>query len=59
MAFAVPGRRLGRSRTPRALLQKGFSLRGVEGLYLLTDGKPDTSRSLVLSEAQRLTDSEA
>ncbi|XP_023379583.1 von Willebrand factor A domain-containing protein 3A [Pteropus vampyrus] len=37
-------------------LLKAFSLRGVEGLYLLTDGKPDTSCSLVLSEAQRLTE---
>ncbi|XP_058536234.1 von Willebrand factor A domain-containing protein 3A isoform X1 [Ochotona princeps] len=31
-----------------------FSFHGVQGLYLLTDGKPDTSRSLVLSAVQRL-----
>ncbi|KAM7147560.1 von Willebrand factor A domain-containing protein 3A isoform 3-T4 [Molossus nigricans] len=35
-------------------LLKAFSFHGVEGLYLLTDGKPDTSCSLVLSEVQRL-----
>ncbi|XP_037670928.1 von Willebrand factor A domain-containing protein 3A isoform X2 [Choloepus didactylus] len=34
-------------------LLKAFSFHGVEGLYLLTDGKPDTSCSLVLSEVQR------
>lgn len=37
------------------LLQKAFSLRDVEGLYLLTDGKPDTSCSLILREVRRLT----
>uniref|UniRef100_A0A9L0T4S6 von Willebrand factor A domain containing 3A n=1 Tax=Equus caballus TaxID=9796 RepID=A0A9L0T4S6_HORSE len=31
-----------------------FSFPDVEGLYLLTDGKPDTSCSLILSEVQRL-----
>nr|XP_031543137.1 von Willebrand factor A domain-containing protein 3A [Vicugna pacos] len=35
-------------------LLKAFSFPDVEGLYLLTDGKPDTSCSLVLSEVQRL-----
>ncbi|OWK11124.1 hypothetical protein Celaphus_00006997 [Cervus elaphus hippelaphus] len=33
---------------------KAFSFPDVEGLYLLTDGKPDTSCSLILSEVQRL-----
>ncbi|XP_077930831.1 von Willebrand factor A domain-containing protein 3A, partial [Halichoerus grypus] len=37
-------------------LQKAFSFHDVEGLYLLTDGKPDTSCSLILSEVQRLTE---
>lgn len=36
------------------LFQKAFSFPDVEGLYLLTDGKPDTSCSLILSEVQRL-----
>uniref|UniRef100_H0WWW2 von Willebrand factor A domain containing 3A n=1 Tax=Otolemur garnettii TaxID=30611 RepID=H0WWW2_OTOGA len=35
-------------------LLKAFSFRDLEGIYLLTDGKPDTSCSLVLSEVQRL-----
>lgn len=35
-------------------LLKAFSFPDVEGLYLLTDGKPDTSCSLVLSEVRRL-----
>ncbi|XP_012500395.1 PREDICTED: von Willebrand factor A domain-containing protein 3A [Propithecus coquereli] len=35
-------------------LLKAFSFHDLEGLYLLTDGKPDTSCSLVLSEVQRL-----
>ncbi|XP_023979382.2 von Willebrand factor A domain-containing protein 3A [Physeter macrocephalus] len=35
-------------------LLKAFSFPDVEGLYLLTDGKPDTSCSLILSEVQRL-----
>ncbi|XP_022382372.1 von Willebrand factor A domain-containing protein 3A isoform X4 [Enhydra lutris kenyoni] len=35
-------------------LLKAFSFHDVEGLYLLTDGKPDTSCSLILSEVQRL-----
>ncbi|XP_016078223.1 PREDICTED: von Willebrand factor A domain-containing protein 3A [Miniopterus natalensis] len=35
-------------------LLKAFSLQDVEGLYLLTDGKPDTSCSLVLREVRRL-----
>ncbi|KAF3814206.1 hypothetical protein GH733_017822 [Mirounga leonina] len=38
------------------LFQKAFSFHDVEGLYLLTDGKPDTSCSLILSEVQRLTE---
>ncbi|XP_014400903.1 PREDICTED: von Willebrand factor A domain-containing protein 3A [Myotis brandtii] len=37
-------------------LLKAFSLRDVEGLYLLTDGKPDTSCSLILREVRRLTE---
>ncbi|XP_030619421.1 von Willebrand factor A domain-containing protein 3A [Delphinapterus leucas] len=37
-------------------LLKAFSFPDVEGLYLLTDGKPDTSCSLILSEVQRLTE---
>ncbi|XP_008059962.1 von Willebrand factor A domain-containing protein 3A [Carlito syrichta] len=35
-------------------LRKAFSFHNLEGLYLLTDGKPDTSCSLVLNEVQRL-----
>ncbi|XP_045398716.1 von Willebrand factor A domain-containing protein 3A [Lemur catta] len=35
-------------------LLKAFSFHDLEGLYLLTDGKPDTSCSLVLGEVQRL-----
>uniref|UniRef100_A0A8C5L8C2 von Willebrand factor A domain containing 3A n=1 Tax=Jaculus jaculus TaxID=51337 RepID=A0A8C5L8C2_JACJA len=35
-------------------LLKAFSFHDVQGLYLLTDGKPDTSCSLVLSAVQRL-----
>lgn len=31
----------------------------MQGLYLLTDGKPDTSRSLVLREVQRLSEGRA
>ncbi|KAK2097677.1 von Willebrand factor A domain-containing protein 3A [Saguinus oedipus] len=37
-----------------AMQWKAFSFRDLEGLYLLTDGKPDTSCSLVLNEVQRL-----
>ncbi|KAJ8798593.1 hypothetical protein J1605_016396 [Eschrichtius robustus] len=37
-----------------AMQWKAFSFPDVEGLYLLTDGKPDTSCSLILSEVQRL-----
>ncbi|XP_054549899.1 von Willebrand factor A domain-containing protein 3A [Talpa occidentalis] len=37
-------------------LLKAFSFHDVEGLYLLTDGKPDTSCSLILSEVGRLTE---
>uniref|UniRef100_A0A8C3VL76 von Willebrand factor A domain containing 3A n=1 Tax=Catagonus wagneri TaxID=51154 RepID=A0A8C3VL76_9CETA len=40
-------------------LLKAFSFPDVEGLYLLTDGKPDTSRSLILSEVQRLKEKRA
>ncbi|EHB13197.1 von Willebrand factor A domain-containing protein 3A [Heterocephalus glaber] len=36
------------------LSQKAFSFHDVQGLYLLTDGKPDTSCSLVLDAVQRL-----
>ncbi|XP_045849159.1 von Willebrand factor A domain-containing protein 3A [Meles meles] len=35
-------------------LLKAFSFHDVEGLYLLTDGKPDSSCSLILREVQRL-----
>uniref|UniRef100_A0A2I3HRP8 von Willebrand factor A domain containing 3A n=1 Tax=Nomascus leucogenys TaxID=61853 RepID=A0A2I3HRP8_NOMLE len=35
-------------------LLKAFGFHDLEGLYLLTDGKPDTSCSLVLNEVQRL-----
>ncbi|KAL9835404.1 von Willebrand factor A domain-containing protein 3A isoform 2-T2 [Geothlypis trichas] len=35
-------------------LQKALSFQGVEALYLLTDGKPDTSCSLILKEIERL-----
>uniref|UniRef100_A0A8D1WZV7 VWFA domain-containing protein n=1 Tax=Sus scrofa TaxID=9823 RepID=A0A8D1WZV7_PIG len=35
-------------------LLKAFSFPDVEALYLLTDGKPDTSRRLILREVQRL-----
>ncbi|XP_019505469.1 PREDICTED: von Willebrand factor A domain-containing protein 3A isoform X2 [Hipposideros armiger] len=45
----------GSTSTLQALL-KAFSFHDVEGLYLLTDGKPDTSCSLILSEVQRLTE---
>ncbi|NXS82228.1 VWA3A protein, partial [Erpornis zantholeuca] len=37
-----------------AALQKALSFQGVEALYLLTDGKPDTSCSLILKEIERL-----
>ncbi|XP_048967263.1 von Willebrand factor A domain-containing protein 3A isoform X2 [Canis lupus dingo] len=37
-------------------LLKAFTFHDVEGLYLLTDGKPDTSCSLILREVQRLTE---
>ncbi|XP_076997692.1 von Willebrand factor A domain-containing protein 3A [Tamandua tetradactyla] len=40
-------------------LLKAFGFHGVEGLYLLTDGKPDTSCSLILSEVQRLEERRA
>ncbi|KAF6272538.1 von Willebrand factor A domain containing 3A [Rhinolophus ferrumequinum] len=45
----------GSTSTLQALL-KAFSFHDVEGLYLLTDGKPDTSCSLILSEVRRLTE---
>nr|XP_012997649.1 von Willebrand factor A domain-containing protein 3A isoform X1 [Cavia porcellus]XP_023416575.1 von Willebrand factor A domain-containing protein 3A isoform X1 [Cavia porcellus] len=35
-------------------LSKAFSFHDVQGLYLLTDGKPDTSCSLVLDAVHRL-----
>ncbi|XP_057605313.1 von Willebrand factor A domain-containing protein 3A-like [Hippopotamus amphibius kiboko] len=42
------------SQITYVLFQKAFSFPDVAGLYLLTDGKPDTSCSLILSEVQRL-----
>ncbi|XP_075384231.1 von Willebrand factor A domain-containing protein 3A [Tenrec ecaudatus] len=38
------------------VLTKAFHCPQVEGLYLLTDGKPDTSCSLILREVQKLKD---
>ncbi|KFZ53138.1 von Willebrand factor A domain-containing protein 3A, partial [Antrostomus carolinensis] len=35
-------------------LQKAFCFKGIEALYVLTDGKPDTSCSLILKEIERL-----
>ncbi|XP_052535364.1 von Willebrand factor A domain-containing protein 3A-like isoform X1 [Tympanuchus pallidicinctus] len=35
-------------------LQKALSFQGVEALYILTDGKPDTSCNLILKEIERL-----
>ncbi|KFV02357.1 von Willebrand factor A domain-containing protein 3A, partial [Tauraco erythrolophus] len=35
-------------------LQKALSFQGIEALYILTDGKPDTSCSLILKEVERL-----
>ncbi|XP_010123548.1 PREDICTED: von Willebrand factor A domain-containing protein 3A-like, partial [Chlamydotis macqueenii] len=35
-------------------LQKALSFQGVEALYVLTDGKPDTSCSLILKEIEKL-----
>ncbi|KAL6087754.1 hypothetical protein STEG23_008054, partial [Scotinomys teguina] len=35
-------------------LMKAFSFQDMQGLYLLTDGKPDASCSLILSTVQRL-----
>ncbi|KAM9598735.1 von Willebrand factor A domain-containing protein 3A isoform 1-T1 [Morphnus guianensis] len=35
-------------------LQKALSFKGIEALYILTDGKPDTSCSLILKEIERL-----
>ncbi|XP_074014565.1 von Willebrand factor A domain-containing protein 3A [Numenius arquata] len=35
-------------------LKKGLSFQGIEALYVLTDGKPDTSCSLILKEIERL-----
>ncbi|KFO84765.1 von Willebrand factor A domain-containing protein 3A, partial [Buceros rhinoceros silvestris] len=35
-------------------LQKALSFQGVEALYILTDGKPDTSCTLILKEIERL-----
>ncbi|XP_064318034.1 von Willebrand factor A domain-containing protein 3A, partial [Phalacrocorax carbo] len=35
-------------------LQKALSFQGIEALYVLTDGKPDTSGSLILKEIERL-----
>lgn len=34
--------------------QKALSFQGVEALYILTDGKPDTSCTLILKEIERL-----
>ncbi|XP_052030872.1 von Willebrand factor A domain-containing protein 3A [Apodemus sylvaticus] len=36
-----------------AALTKAFSFQDVQGLYLLTDGKPDTSCSLILDTVQK------
>uniref|UniRef100_UPI00398E4A58 von Willebrand factor A domain-containing protein 3A n=1 Tax=Pristiophorus japonicus TaxID=55135 RepID=UPI00398E4A58 len=35
-------------------LQKAFQYADVQGIYLLTDGKPDTSCSLILKETQQM-----
>ncbi|XP_041062739.1 von Willebrand factor A domain-containing protein 3A [Carcharodon carcharias] len=35
-------------------LQKAFQFLDVQGIYLLTDGKPDTSCSLILKETQQM-----
>ncbi|XP_043945574.1 von Willebrand factor A domain-containing protein 3A isoform X2 [Protopterus annectens] len=35
-------------------IQKAFEFENIQGIYLLTDGKPDTSCSLVLKEADNL-----
>ncbi|XP_061848892.1 von Willebrand factor A domain-containing protein 3A isoform X2 [Colius striatus] len=35
-------------------LQKALSFQGIEALYVLTDGRPDTSCSLILKEVERL-----
>ncbi|KAM4657301.1 von Willebrand factor A domain-containing protein 3A [Amazona ochrocephala] len=35
-------------------LQEALSFTGIEALYVLTDGKPDTSYSLILTEVERL-----
>ncbi|XP_058013248.1 von Willebrand factor A domain-containing protein 3A isoform X2 [Ahaetulla prasina] len=40
-------------------LQRALSLENVEGLYILTDGKPDTSCSLILKEIEALTKNRA
>ncbi|XP_060548853.1 von Willebrand factor A domain-containing protein 3A isoform X1 [Pantherophis guttatus] len=40
-------------------LQRALSLENVEALYILTDGKPDTSCSLILKEIEALTKSHA
>ncbi|KAM7329264.1 hypothetical protein ACRRTK_010877 [Alexandromys fortis] len=37
-----------------AMQWKAFSFQGTQGLYLLTDGEPDTSCSLILNTVQRL-----
>lgn len=58
-AVALAGQCPPLSRTARTLFQKAFSFPDVEGLYLLTDGKPDTSCSLVLREVQRLGEGRA
>ncbi|GAB5582999.1 von Willebrand factor A domain-containing protein 3A [Prionailurus iriomotensis] len=53
MQWVTHLRAQGSTSVLQALL-KAFSFHDVEGLYLLTDGKPDTSRSLILNEVQRL-----
>ncbi|XP_029140920.1 von Willebrand factor A domain-containing protein 3A [Protobothrops mucrosquamatus] len=40
-------------------LQRAFGLEEVEALYILTDGKPDTSCNLILKEIEALTKSRA
>ncbi|XP_025772437.1 LOW QUALITY PROTEIN: von Willebrand factor A domain-containing protein 3A [Puma concolor] len=53
MQWVTHLRAQGSTSVLQALL-KAFSFHDVEGLYLLTDGKPDTSCSLILNEVQRL-----
>lgn len=54
IGFSLPGEHPPLTQRNSMLFQKAFSFHNMEGLYLLTDGKPDTSCSLILSEVQRL-----